>query len=89
VTTPACTAIKPVEFDEAIGSAHYVDDDAHWLVADRLGMHSPSELSEDQVLAALRAWQCGGRRPHDLTEADGGPPVMERRQCRAECAVVG
>jgi hypothetical protein len=49
-------AIELVTFAEAIGSAHYVDDDARWLVADRLGARSPTELSEDQVLATLRSW---------------------------------
>src|SRR5579863_3985141 len=50
------SAIESVEFDRAIGSAHYVVDDAIWLVADRLGSHSPSDLSDDEVLAALRSW---------------------------------
>jgi hypothetical protein len=50
------STIDPIEFDHAIGSAHYVDEDARWLVADRLGADSPSEMSDDQVLAILRTW---------------------------------
>jgi hypothetical protein len=49
-------AVEPVEFDAAIATAHYVDGDAVWLVADRAGVRSPSELTEEEMLTALRAW---------------------------------